>query len=78
MEETNCQSGLRSNIINKEVFEREAELCRKLHKENNGKCCWGSCDSCGVIPCLYKLYKGEVIDEKDKVNAPKERFLKSE
>lgn len=73
MEKTNQEN---INIIGREVFEKEIELCQKLFKENNGQCCWGSCDSCGVIPCLYKLYKGEVIDGADEVRELRNKFLK--
>lgn len=76
MEELNCQNNLNLNIISKEVYEKEVELCRKLSKENGGKCCWGTCESCGVIPCLHKLYKGEVVDAADKVKELKDQFLK--
>lgn len=75
MEEINCQNDLNPNIISKEVYEKEVELCRKLSKENGGKCCWGTCESCGVIPCLYKLYKGEVIDDAHKIIELKNLFL---
>lgn len=75
MENINCQNNLMPNIISKETFEKEIELCRKLSEENGGKCCWGSCSACGVIPCLYKLYKGEVVDETEKVSNLKKQFL---
>ncbi|MDD4290541.1 MAG: hypothetical protein PHH83_04740 [Patescibacteria group bacterium] len=75
MEEINCKTGINPKIINEEVFKKEVELCRKLNKENGGKCCWGTCENCGVIPCLYKLYKGEVIDDENELKELKESLL---
>ena len=74
--EINCSANITPNIISKEVFEKEIELCKRLSKENGGKCCWGSCDNCGVILCLYKLYKGEVVDEADKIKELKDSILR--
>jgi hypothetical protein len=52
-------------IISKSVFEREIKLCQKLNKESKGKGCnWGRCKTCGVIPLLYKLYKGILVEDK--------------
>lgn len=76
-EQLNCKTGITQNIISKEIFEKETELCKKLSKENGEKCCWGNCDNCGVIPCLYKLYKGEVIDQADKIKELKDKFIKA-
>lgn len=66
--------GLSANKISKEVFEQEVALCRKL-SEKRGGCCWGNCENCGVIPCLYKLYKGEVVDDPEKLAELKKKFL---
>lgn len=71
----NCKTGLDKNIINKEVFNREISLCRKLFKENSGKCGWGRCADCGVIPLLYKLHKGALLED-SKVKEVKEKILK--
>lgn len=73
----NCKTSLKPNIIDRDIFEKEINLCKKLKKENDGKCCWGVCDNCGVIPCLYKLYKGKVIDEKDRLKELKDKLLKN-
>jgi len=37
MKKLTCKAGLKKNIINKEIFEREIALCQKLTKENEGK-----------------------------------------
>ncbi len=63
----NCQTGLKPESINREVFEKELELCKKLNKKNSGSCGWGKCNSCGVIPLLYKLYKGELIEDSKQI-----------
>lgn len=49
--------------MDQEAFEKEIAMCRKLSKENGGKCKWGECDKCGVIPLLFKLGKGEFHEE---------------
>lgn len=54
---------LKKNIIKKEVFDKEIALCQMLSKQNKGKCGWGKCRDCGVIPFLYKLHKGELLEK---------------
>lgn len=49
--------------VKKVVFDREVELCKMLAKKNRGKCGWGKCKDCGVIPLLYKLHKGKLIEK---------------
>ncbi len=58
-----CKTGLKKNIIKKEVFDREIALCQTLSKEHKGKCGWGRCKDCGVIPLLYKLHKGKLLEK---------------
>jgi len=72
----NCKSGLKENIIDKNVFERELLLCRKLNKENKKESCgWGKCKDCGVIPLLVKLHLGILIEnEKELSNLKKTLF----
>jgi len=60
---TPCRIVLKKNLIKEDVFEREIFLCQSLFKENNGGCSWAKCESCGVIPLLYKLHKGQLIDK---------------
>jgi len=76
MNKLTCKTGLQKNIINKEVFRRELALCRKLSQENGGKCGWGRCEDCGVIPLLYKLYKGELLENPEKIKEVKDKILK--
>lgn len=71
-----CKTGLKKNIISKEVFDREIALCRKLFKENNGKCRWGRCKDCGVVPFLYKLHKGELLEDSAEIEKIKDNILK--
>ena len=37
-----CETGLKKNIIKKEVFDREIALCKQLSKEHKGRCGWGN------------------------------------
>ena len=61
--------------MNKETFDNEIALCQKLAKKNSSKCNWGECQLCGVIPLLYKLHKGEVIDNADEIKKIKNNIL---
>jgi hypothetical protein len=62
MKKLTCKTGLKRNIISKSVFEREIKLCQELNK--NKSCSWGKCKTCGVIPLLYKLHKGILVEDK--------------
>jgi hypothetical protein len=61
--------------MEKEVFEKELAMCKKLFAKNGGKCNWGECTKCGVIPLLYKLGKGEFYEKEDEVRALKHSVL---
>lgn len=72
----NCETGLNKNIIGKELFNKEIALCGQLAKKNNGKCSWGECKSCGVIPLLYKLHKGQLLEKPAEIKAVKSKVFK--
>ena len=69
--EITCNTGLKPGIINKEVFDRELLLCKQLSKDNNGKCGWGKCKDCGVIPLLYKFYEGKLLEDSEEIGEAK-------
>ena len=71
-----CKTGLRKNIIKKEVFDREIALCQMLFKKNKGKCGWGKCKECGVVPLLYKLHKGKLLDKPAKLSKVRKKIFK--
>jgi len=48
--------------MDQEVFLNEIAMCKQLSQKNGGKCAWGECDKCGVIPLLFKLGKGEFYE----------------
>lgn len=80
MEEKNAagHSFLKPNVLDKETFEREIGLCMRLSRENKGCCNWGICKSCGVIPLLYKLHKGILLETpQDIQNVQKETLTLS-
>ncbi|MCX6783911.1 MAG: hypothetical protein NT141_02485 [candidate division WWE3 bacterium] len=52
--------------ISKATYEAEIKMCRDLSSKQ-GHCNWGTCDSCGSFPLLYKLYKGELLEDKEAV-----------
>lgn len=72
-----CKTGLRKNIIKKEVFDREVALCKQLAKENKGKCGWGKCKNCGVIPLLIKLHKGKLLEKPSEIKKIKSKLIDS-
>lgn len=63
------------NNMDKEVFEKEIAMCKKLSKKNVGKCNWGECEKCGVIPLLYKLFLGKIYEKEDEVKELKRTIL---
>ena len=69
-----CKTGLKKNIIKKEVFDREIALCKMLSKENKRKCGWGKCKDCGVVPLLIKLYKGKLIEKPSEIKKAKSKL----
>lgn len=56
------------------VFEKELAMCRKLHHEKKG-CNWGKCENCGVIPLLYKLHKGVILEDEVSIRKVKEEVF---
>ncbi|MFH1582654.1 MAG: hypothetical protein ABIA08_02780 [bacterium] len=76
MKKITYKTGLKKNIIKKEVFDREIALCKQLSKENKGKCGWGKCKDCGVIPFLYKLYKEKLLEKPIEIKKAKSKITK--
>lgn len=70
-----CTTGLQKEIIRKDVFEREIALCRQLSKEHRGKCGWGECKNCGVLPLLIKLHKGILLEDSQEITEEKSAIL---
>ena len=66
----------KKNPINKEIFNKEISTCKELFQKNKGKCAWGKCKDCGVIPLLYKLYKGQLLEKPAEIKKVKGRTLK--
>lgn len=77
-EEITCKTGFPSGLIDEETFERELGLCKKLSQKREGKCNWGECAKCGVVPLLYKLHKGELYEEEKAIGKLKDAMLKSQ
>jgi hypothetical protein len=61
--------------MEKEVFEKEIAICKKLSQKNGGKCAWGECDKCGVIPLLFKLGKGEFYENEEELKKLRDGIL---
>lgn len=67
----------KKDIIKKNVFEREIGLCQLLSKQNNGKCNWGLCKYCGVLPLLYKLHKSILLEKPRDITKIKKILIKT-
>lgn len=57
------------------TFDKEIAMCQKLSNENGGKCCWGECEKCGVIPFLHKLLHGKVYENEEEIKEIKRTIL---
>lgn len=57
------------------AFERELALCRRLSQEYGGRCNWGVCDQCGVIPLLHKLHLGRLVEDQEELWRLKQQLL---
>ena len=71
-----CKTGLKKNIIKREVFKREIALCQMLSKKHRRKCGWGKCKDCGVIPLLYKLHRGHLLEKPADLAKIRKRIFK--
>jgi hypothetical protein len=61
--------------MEKEVFAKEIAMCRELSLKNGGSCNWGKCETCGVVPLLYKLGEGKIYEDKDEIEKIKRDTL---
>lgn len=62
--------------MKKEIFDKEISQCRELSKKNGGKCNWGECDKCGVIPLLYKLGKSKIYEKEEEIDELKKTIFR--
>ncbi|MDD3190547.1 MAG: hypothetical protein PHI66_02540 [Candidatus Pacebacteria bacterium] len=46
-----------------------------MNRQNGGKCCWGECNRCGVVPLLFKLHKGELLEKPEEVANEKKKLF---
>ncbi len=67
---------LKKYAITKDVFDKEIAICKKDSIKNKGGCNWGRCKDCGVLLLLRKLYKGELVEDKDEIKKLKNKILK--
>jgi len=61
--------------MDKETFDKEINMCKELFRKNGGKCNWGECEKCGVIPLLYKLANGKIYEKEAEVENLKHKIL---
>lgn len=72
MAEANQEFGLSA-----EIYERETGMCRKLNGKNGGRCNWGECEKCGVIPLLTKLHTGELLESAEEIARARGEIFRS-
>ena len=61
--------------ISKELFQKEIDMCKQLSKENGNKCNWGEYNKCGVIPLLYKIHKGILLEDEQEIKDIKKQII---
>ncbi|MCK4636235.1 MAG: hypothetical protein KAT32_05230 [Candidatus Moranbacteria bacterium] len=61
-------------MINEDIFDKEVSMCQEMYKKDKS-CNWGKCKDCGVLLLLYKLHKGELIEDKDEVKNFKDEIF---
>ncbi|GMX59591.1 MAG: hypothetical protein MNSN_05930 [Minisyncoccus archaeiphilus] len=61
--------------MEEETYKKEVAMCKELSQNNNGKCNWGECDKCGVIPLLHKLRTGEALEKDEEIERLKKEVL---
>ena len=66
---------MRKTVLNSDVYQKELSICKNLSAENGGKCNWGTCKDCGVIPLLIKLHEGRLLEDTDEIKKAKGRIL---
>jgi len=66
----------KKKAISKKIFDKETSMCKKLFQKNKGKCTWGKCKDCGVIPLLYKLHKGQLLEKPAEIKKVKSKIFK--
>jgi len=67
---------LLNKYMEKEIFDKELNICKELSQKNKGKCHWGECDKCGVVPLLYKLYQGKIYESEEEIKNLKDFIFK--
>lgn len=60
--------------ISKEIFEKEAGICKKHFQDKDG-CAWGKCKDCGVLPLLVKLYESRIVEDENAVKELKNEIF---
>jgi hypothetical protein len=75
MKKITCKTGLKKDVISKTVFNREVKLCQALSEEGKGKCGWGKCSQCGVIPLLVKFHEGKLLEKKEDLAKARKKYL---
>lgn len=62
--------------MEKEIFKKEIAMCQELSKKNSGRCNWGECAKCGVVPLLYKLGTGKIYEDPSEIKNLRQGILK--
>lgn len=60
--------------MDQQTFEKEIAICQEHYAKKQG-CGWGRCESCGVLPLLRKLFKGDIIEGESEVKKLKDEIF---
>lgn len=74
-EQPTCKTDLKKNVIDNDVFDHELAMCQNLSKKNDGRCNWGVCKNCGVLPLLLKLNQGILLEKPEEILEAKNKIL---
>ena len=66
----------KKKAISKDIFNKEIAMCKTLFKKKKRGCDWGKCKDCGVIPLLYKLHKGQLLEKPAEIKKVKGKIFK--
>ncbi len=62
-------------MFDKDTYEKEITICQEQCAKNGGHCNWGQCEMCGVVPLLYKLGTGKIIEDAREILKLKEVLI---
>lgn len=60
--------------IDDKTFIDEITICKQQSLEKNGRCNWGECEKCGVVPLLTKLNQSKLLEDSEEIRKIKKAY----